>query len=41
MIVNTGSRYEIISSELFKTHFKNYDPSQLKSALLCIDKKIH
>lgn len=28
MIVNTGSRYEIISSELFKTHFKNYEPSQ-------------
>ena len=28
MIVDTGSRYEIISSELFKTQFKNYEPSQ-------------
>ena len=31
MIVDTGSKYEIISSELFKTHFKNYEPSQTQN----------
>lgn len=28
MIVNTSGKYEIISSELFKTQFKDYEPSQ-------------
>ena len=31
MIVDTGSKYEIISSELFKTHSKNYEPSQTQN----------
>ena len=28
MIVDTGSKYDIISSELHKTQFKNYELSQ-------------
>jgi len=35
MIVDTGSKYEIISSMLFKTQFKNYEPSQTQ-VLYCV-----
>ena len=39
MIVDTGSKYEIISSELFKTHFKNYEPSQTQNCFTVYGQK--
>ena len=39
MIVDTGSKYKIISSELFKTQFKNYEPSQTQKCFTVYGQK--
>ena len=39
MIVDTGSKYDIISSELHKTQFKNYELSQTQKRFTAYGQK--